>query len=69
MMAELRETRDKLDGAPTSLDLEARKQEQSVWDTLEEKAEEAGLDGEQDVVLDEALAILVDWSHQAPAGK
>ncbi|MBO87817.1 MAG: tail-specific protease [Deltaproteobacteria bacterium] len=69
MMAELRETRDKLDGAPTSLDLNERKQEQSVWDTLEEKAEAAGLDGEQDVVLDEAIQVIVDWSKQSSGGK
>jgi carboxyl-terminal processing protease len=68
MMAELRETRDSLDGVPTSLDLTTREKERSSWDALEEKAEAAGLDGENDIVLNETIQVILDWSKQ-PSGK
>jgi carboxyl-terminal processing protease len=68
MMAELRETRDSLDGVPTSLDLTTREKERSLWDALEEKAEAAGLDGENDIVLNETIQVILDWSKQ-PSGK
>jgi len=63
-MAELRSTREAREDALTSLDLAERQAERDAWDALQEKAEAAGLDGETDVVLDEALAIVGDWLAQ-----
>ena len=60
-MADLRKAREERMDAPTSLNLTDRKAERAKWDTLEESAEAAGLDGESDVVLDEALHVVADW--------
>ena len=60
-MAELQQVRKQREGAPTSLDLDARKAERDAWDALEEKAEKAGLNGDQDVILEEATRIMADW--------
>lgn len=60
LMAEMRQLRESREGKPTSLDLATRKAESAAWDSLEEKAESAGLNNDQDIVLDEALAITVD---------
>ncbi len=61
MMAELRELREAKDGKPTSLELSIRQAERDEWNALEEKADAAGLDGESDIVLDEAIAVSVDF--------
>ncbi len=60
-MAELKATRDARDGKPTSLDLARRRAERDEWKALEDKAEKAGLNEDQDLVLDETLAIVVDF--------
>lgn len=60
-MAELRQVREDREDALTSLDLAERKAEREAWDQLEDKAEANGLDGENDVILDEALHIITDW--------
>ena len=60
-MGELRAARDLREGAPTSLSLSERKAERDGWDGLEERAEKAGLDGENDIVLEEALRVVTDW--------
>jgi len=61
MMAELRTARESTDGKATSLQLSMRQAERDEWKALEERADAAGLDGDSDVVLDEAIAVAIDF--------
>ncbi len=63
-MADIQKAREDREDQPASLDLTQRKAERTRWDELEEKAEQAGLDGDTDIVLNEALEIVTDWSKR-----